>query len=601
VDIWTVDNVTSTDVLRVDLASTASGKGAALVGINDAGDYFPSSVTQVEAALQNLGASRRATINVADYPWLCDMTGATDSTMKMRTVELAAIAANAAVFIPSGTLVAAIATRRNNVVYKGAGIYATEVRMPLTSWSITSISRSGAGIVTVNGPDTTKLWVGLTVKVQGVSDVTFNDGYEILSITGPTSFTGTRDGISVTPATVGAGGLVLYGNVFDAGQFCLGNVATAYTGLEVTGMTLNGMRASRLAPSSDITDWGLSLTKTSKMSIDVRAIDCHNAGVGAVINSNYGSIWAIVENCGNVTYTGAGFDINSSKWLLLNIVSKDCYDGARVLDNCWGVVGNITVNNATRHGFTANNQASNQSYNNNLQVSVDTCGQTGVIIGENVRSCMFDLTITNAGDIGVNITDASIPANRPSGNDITAVTRNSQNAGMFSYADDCQIKHTSRDDGRSGAAGTWFSLDVNGNRSTYISAVSNTGVAQARGMVVRASATSNQVLSVSENNLVSGFQDNGTQTRLRGWLMGSATYDPPNLVDGAGATTTVTVTGAALGDMVTVSASIDVQGITVTGYVSSANTVSVRYQNETGGAIDLVSHTLSARVMKALG
>jgi hypothetical protein len=82
-----------------------------------------------------------------------------------------------------------------------------------------------------------------------------------------------------------------------------------------------------------------------------------------------------------------------------------------------------------------------------------------------------------------------------------------------------------------------------------------------------------------------------------GGLFGSATFDPANLVDGAGATTTVTVTGAVLGDFVTgVSFSNDLQGITVSAYVSSANTVSVRFQNESGGALDLASGTLRVRV-----
>lgn len=80
-------------------------------------------------------------------------------------------------------------------------------------------------------------------------------------------------------------------------------------------------------------------------------------------------------------------------------------------------------------------------------------------------------------------------------------------------------------------------------------------------------------------------------------FFGSATYDPANLVDGAGATTTVTVTGAVLGDMVTgVSFSLDLQGITLTAYVSAADTVAVRFQNESGGAIDLASGTIRVRV-----
>lgn len=81
-------------------------------------------------------------------------------------------------------------------------------------------------------------------------------------------------------------------------------------------------------------------------------------------------------------------------------------------------------------------------------------------------------------------------------------------------------------------------------------------------------------------------------------LVGTATYDPPNLADGAGATTTVTVTGAVLGDTVITSFSLDLQGITLTSYVSSSNTVSVRFQNESGGALDLASGTLKSVVLR---
>lgn len=81
-------------------------------------------------------------------------------------------------------------------------------------------------------------------------------------------------------------------------------------------------------------------------------------------------------------------------------------------------------------------------------------------------------------------------------------------------------------------------------------------------------------------------------------LEGSATYDPPSLIDAAGATTTITVTGAALGDFAEASFSRDLQGITATAWVSATDTVSVRFQNETGGTLDLLSGTLRARVRK---
>jgi len=83
-------------------------------------------------------------------------------------------------------------------------------------------------------------------------------------------------------------------------------------------------------------------------------------------------------------------------------------------------------------------------------------------------------------------------------------------------------------------------------------------------------------------------------------LTGSKTHDFADVADGARATTTVTVTGAALGDFVTgVSLSIDAAGGVLNGYVSAANTVTVDLINETGAALNLASATLAVLVRKA--
>ena len=93
--------------------------------------------------------------------------------------------------------------------------------------------------------------------------------------------------------------------------------------------------------------------------------------------------------------------------------------------------------------------------------------------------------------------------------------------------------------------------------------------------------------------------DWGAGTGNRGGMFtGSAVYDPASLADGAGATTTVTVTGAQLGDSASATFSLDLQGITLTAWVSAANTVSARFQNETGAPIDLASGTLRAMTTK---
>lgn len=86
--------------------------------------------------------------------------------------------------------------------------------------------------------------------------------------------------------------------------------------------------------------------------------------------------------------------------------------------------------------------------------------------------------------------------------------------------------------------------------------------------------------------------------QLANVLNASATYDPPSLADGVGTTTLIFVTGAALGDFCLASFSLDLQGITVTAYVSSTDNVSIRFQNESGGVLDLASGTLRVRVWK---
>lgn len=85
-----------------------------------------------------------------------------------------------------------------------------------------------------------------------------------------------------------------------------------------------------------------------------------------------------------------------------------------------------------------------------------------------------------------------------------------------------------------------------------------------------------------------------------GGLVGTKTHDFASVADGARATTTLTVTGAELGDfVVAVSLGVDQAGVILDGYVSAADTVTVTLHNETGGAVDLASTTLRALVRKA--
>jgi len=79
----------------------------------------------------------------------------------------------------------------------------------------------------------------------------------------------------------------------------------------------------------------------------------------------------------------------------------------------------------------------------------------------------------------------------------------------------------------------------------------------------------------------------------------TCTLNAGSLVDGAGETDDVTVAGVALGDMVIgASLGVDLVGLTVTGYVSAADTVKFRIQNESGSTVDLASATMKIVVVR---
>jgi hypothetical protein len=81
-------------------------------------------------------------------------------------------------------------------------------------------------------------------------------------------------------------------------------------------------------------------------------------------------------------------------------------------------------------------------------------------------------------------------------------------------------------------------------------------------------------------------------------LQGSKTFDWPDLATATTQSTTVTVTGAALGDFAEVSMSVALSGTRLWGEVTAADTVTVYHRNDTGGNINLASGTLRALVRK---
>ncbi len=81
-------------------------------------------------------------------------------------------------------------------------------------------------------------------------------------------------------------------------------------------------------------------------------------------------------------------------------------------------------------------------------------------------------------------------------------------------------------------------------------------------------------------------------------LYKEATINPASLADGAGATISVSIPGAVLGDFVMVAAPYDLQDLTVTAYVQAADAVEIRIQNESTAVVDLASGVWRIAVIK---
>jgi hypothetical protein len=92
----------------------------------------------------------------------------------------------------------------------------------------------------------------------------------------------------------------------------------------------------------------------------------------------------------------------------------------------------------------------------------------------------------------------------------------------------------------------------------------------------------------------------GTYQKVYGRaLQATESYDPADVASGSrAAIETITVTGAALGDLVTASFSLDLTGMILNAWVSATDTVSYQMSNPTAGAINLNSGTIKVRVWK---
>lgn len=502
-----------------DPSSAANGPN--LVANNYALTYTAGSVGAALAALNNKALQR---ISVWDYMTAAQIADVTAYTFAQNVsqaifnAQQAAIAVNGAVWFPGGGYLASVSVRYNKAVLLGDGAGTTIIKLPSAPINITSIVVSSVspwiGTITTSAPHSA--WVGKDVTIAQCATASCNVPLIVTSVIDSTHFVAQSKAFAGVIGTYGAA-LLTESNCMTLGACTDGNLAAAYSGSTIRGFTLDGNSTARIAATgvraTDTSDVGFFSTNFSKHNAsDIYIQNCQGSGMLPCINSNDGYIQAIVDNCGaGLSYPG--WDINSSSRLIIDAISRNCNYGARILDNCEDIVGSIAVYNATNQGFVHQNQVGSESHGIILDIAVETCGSHGVNFGEGVHGSQFRATVKNAGGIGCVINNAT---NVPADNIFQISTDSSQQQGMYYAGVRNQVTHTSRLDGRAGAAGSNYALDIQSGASGNFNVSLFDNTSQVRGVAVRSGAvdcTFSALKYVGTLGAVNGgIDDNGTRT-----------------------------------------------------------------------------------------
>lgn len=391
-------------------------------------------------------------VSVKDFGAVGD--GTTDDTVAI-AAAVAATPNNGTVYFPPGVYCGYILLRRSNISIIGAGAASTTLKLPN------------------NCPNITVPWEG-------------------------------------------GGNITGLPNVIEIGEAALGNTANIYTNVVIQSLSVDGNKANNPDVTRDLFGHGIIATKTSYCKIiDVNVSNCWVAGVILVINSNYGFVKSYSYNCGfSSSQPWYGFDVNSSKYGIFDVITESCNYGTRILDNCYANHLRASCFNTTRTAFVYSNQTVNKSYANNIEINIyGGCVDQGIVMANNCFNSKITANIRGITGRGMTVAP-SAAAYSSTGNNISLTTSDCATGSLYTTQYDNFNIYTvnSVADCTSGVSGSYHALDIYGSNSTFNVNIKGLTVPNGRGFVFRPTASNNYLSSaiMDTTTLVSNLDDQGT-------------------------------------------------------------------------------------------
>lgn len=394
----------------------------------------------------------------------------------------------------------------------------------------------------------------------------------------------------------------------------------------VANFTLVGAGQNNTIIRSNGSNVASFISGTSTNYVTVQDLQVDFADISSVsatsalgfLNSNF----VAVRNCRVVKFNKLGVAFNSCR----NFWVQDCYiqrttadaqgvneciltteTGSQTTQYGW-IQNNVLVNSGTllqgSYLFVDNNTITNWRYGAGIGVAMTASTAFNILSGNHIFG---NYTGVDSDGFSVKGIECWGTGTRICNN----IVHGASGPGIFVGGQSCILEGNAVYDNNTYTAETpsggitlaYSTATYNANNSVLVGnrCFDNLGASgtQQYGIVVGATV-GNAYIGVNNLDGNKTGQVLNSSTSLNSYVGysygGSATATLGTITNGASATTALTVSGAALGNTVNASCSVNLQGMTVSGYVDTTNSVIVVVTNNTGSSKTLASAVFRATV-----